>query len=221
MEAPTLEPLCALALSVMAQPVAPTILDLFPAAEGGQATLAVRFESAVEEAIADQLATVKRLAEAAGLSASARHNEEDAAWWRARDAWMTEPPVVEGAEIVTLKASLLPSDAGAWLAVLEVARAEFAGLTDLRWRAHAGLGLFTARLAGKPADVADWGAAIERLRSAAVEKRGSLVLTHTPPALRGRVDPWGTANGLEIMRGLKARFDPADALNPGRFVGGL
>ena len=69
--------------------------------------------------------------------------------------------------------------------------------------------------------MAGWGAAIERLRAAAVERRGSLVLTSTPPALRGRLDPWGPANGLAIMRGLKARFDPTDTLNPGRFVGAL
>jgi glycolate oxidase FAD binding subunit len=220
-EAPSLEPLCALALSVMAQPIVPTTLDLFPATESSQATLAVRFESAVEEAIADQLATVQRLAAAAGLSASATRNEEDAAWWRERAAIHAAQPVTDGAESVTLKASQLPSDVGAWLTALEAARAVFAGLADLRWRAHVGQGLITARLSGKTAHVADWGAAIERLRSAAVERRGSLVLTHTPPALRGRVDPWGPANGLAIMRGLKSRFDPTDTLNPGRFVGAL
>ncbi len=220
-EAPALEPLCALALSALAKPITPTILDLFPATETGPAMLAVRFESAVEEAIADQLATVQRLAGAAGLSASATHGEDDVVWWRARDAWMAEPPAKDGADVVALKASLLPSDAGAWLATLEAARAELAGLADLRWRSHAGLGLITARLAGPADAVAGWGAAIGRRRAAAVERRGSLVLTQTPPALRGRLDPWGPANGLAIMRGLKARFDPTDTLNPGRFVGAL
>ena len=220
-EAPALEPLHALALSALAQPITPTILDLFPAMASGPAMLAIRFESAVEEAIAEQIDAIQRLAGAAGLSARATHGEDDAVWWRARDTWMAEPPATDGAGIVALKASLLPSDAGAWLAALEAARAEFAGLADLRWRAHAGLGLISARLAGKPEAVAGWGATIERLRAAAVERRGSLVLTSTPPALRGLLDPWGPANGLAIMRGLKARFDPADTLNPGRFVGAL
>jgi glycolate dehydrogenase FAD-binding subunit len=219
-EAPELEPLCALALSVMAQPVVPTILDLFPPAEPGSAhILAVRFESAVAEAITDQIAAVQRLAEAAGLSANGTREEDDAVWWRERDDWMAALFAGEGG--VVLKASVLPSDVSTWLAALEAARAGFAGLTDLRWRAHAGLGLITTRLAGPADAIAGWGAVIERLRGAAVERRGSLVVTHTPPALRGHVDPWGPANGLEIMRGLKARFDPTDALNPGRFVGGL
>lgn len=220
-EASALEPLCALALSALAQPITPTTLDLFPATETDTTpTLAIRFESAVEEAIADQLATIQRLASAAGLSARLAHGEDGAVWWRAHDAWMAEP-IPNGSESVSLKASLLPSDAGAWLAAMEAARAEFAGLSDLRWRAHAGLGLIIARLAGPPDAVADWGDAIERLRAAAVERRGSLVMTHTPPSLRGRVDPWGPANGLAIMRSLKARFDPTDTLNPGRFVGAL
>ena len=73
-EAPALEPLCALALSALAKPITPTILDLFPATESGPAMLAVRFESAVEEAIADQLATVQQSGGRGGVE-------------RQRDAW--------------------------------------------------------------------------------------------------------------------------------------
>ncbi len=221
-EAPTLVPLCTLALSALAQPITPTTLDLFPAM-GSDATpiLAIRFESAVEEAIADQLAAVQRLADAAGLSARLAQGEDGAVWWRAREAWIAAPLEANGSETMTLKASLLPSDVSTWLAALESAREQFAGLSDLRWRAHAGLGLITVRLSGPSEAVGRWDVAIERLRAAAVERRGSLVVTHTPPSLRGRVDPWGQANGLAIMRGLKARFDPTDTLNPGRFVGAL
>jgi glycolate oxidase FAD binding subunit len=44
-----------------------------------------------------------------------------------------------------------------------------------------------------------------------------------PAELRGQLDPWGTPDGgaLELMRRLKARFDPAGACNPGLFVGGI
>ena len=44
-----------------------------------------------------------------------------------------------------------------------------------------------------------------------------------PAALRGQLDPWGTAGGpaLELMRSVKARFDPAMACNRGLFVGGI
>jgi glycolate oxidase FAD binding subunit len=41
------------------------------------------------------------------------------------------------------------------------------------------------------------------------------------PALIGRIDPWGTPAALDLMRRVKAQFDPHNTLNPGRFVGGI
>jgi glycolate oxidase FAD binding subunit len=32
---------------------------------------------------------------------------------------------------------------------------------------------------------------------------------------------WGPVGGLEVMRSIKRRFDPAGLLSPGRFVGGI
>jgi glycolate dehydrogenase FAD-binding subunit len=220
-EADSLEPLCALALNILAQPVVPTIVDLFPVKEHRPPALGVRFESAVDEAIGDQIGAVQRLARAAGLEARAVRGEADVAWWSGADAWMAGFSAISRIESMDLKASLLPSDVGAWLAALEAARAGFDGLVDLRWRARAGVGLVDARLAGATEDISSWGPAIEGLRAAAVATRGSLVVTRTPPSLRGRLDPWGPANGLEVMRSLKSRFDPAGILNPGRFVGGI
>jgi glycolate oxidase FAD binding subunit len=44
-----------------------------------------------------------------------------------------------------------------------------------------------------------------------------------PAGARGAVDPWNVTEGaeLEMMRGLKASFDPAGVCNPGVFVGGI
>jgi len=41
--------------------------------------------------------------------------------------------------------------------------------------------------------------------------------------VRAAIDPWGVQDGpaLELMRRIKARFDPAGACNPGLFVGGI
>jgi glycolate oxidase FAD binding subunit len=220
-EAPALEPLCALALDVIAHPVVPAIMDLFPAKDGKPPLLAVRFESAVDEAISDQIGAIQRLASGAGLDAHEARGDAEAAWWSGADAWMVGLTGGESAEIVELKGSMLPTNVSAWLAALEAARADFVGLAGLRWRAHAGIGLVEARLAGPSTVVAGWGAAIEALRAAAVETNGSLVVTRMPPPLRGRLDPWGPARGVEIMRSLKARFDPTDTLNPGRFVDGI
>ena len=49
------------------------------------------------------------------------------------------------------------------------------------------------------------------------------VLLDGPAALRAAGDPWGAKPGpeLELMRRVKARFDPAGTCNPGLFVGGI
>jgi FAD/FMN-containing dehydrogenase len=49
------------------------------------------------------------------------------------------------------------------------------------------------------------------------------VVLDAPEAVRGALDPWGLAPGpeLELMRRVKARFDPAGSCNRGIYVGGL
>jgi glycolate oxidase FAD binding subunit len=49
------------------------------------------------------------------------------------------------------------------------------------------------------------------------------VLLDAPAALRTAEDPWRAEPGpaLELMRRVKARFDPAGTCNPGLFVGGI
>ncbi|MDR3673092.1 MAG: FAD-binding oxidoreductase [Holophaga sp.] len=65
-------------------------------------------------------------------------------------------------------------------------------------------------------------AALEALRAQAVAAGGGLVLHHAPPPLKRLLDVWGPAgSGLELMRRLKAEFDPRGICNPGRFVAGI
>jgi glycolate oxidase FAD binding subunit len=49
------------------------------------------------------------------------------------------------------------------------------------------------------------------------------VLLDAPASLRAQADPWGLRDGaaLELMRSVKARFDPAGTCNPGLFAGGI
>jgi glycolate oxidase FAD binding subunit len=48
-----------------------------------------------------------------------------------------------------------------------------------------------------------------------------VVLLEAPDGVRERVDPWGPVGGLDLMRAVKAQFDPGRLLAPGRFVGGI
>lgn len=54
------------------------------------------------------------------------------------------------------------------------------------------------------------------------ELGGSVVVDHAPPSLKRQIQVWGyPPAGLEIMRNIKQKFDPAGTLNPGRFLGGI
>jgi glycolate oxidase FAD binding subunit len=49
------------------------------------------------------------------------------------------------------------------------------------------------------------------------------VLLDAPAEVRSAIDPWGAEDGpaLELMRAVKARFDPGSVCNPRLFVGGI
>jgi glycolate oxidase FAD binding subunit len=64
-------------------------------------------------------------------------------------------------------------------------------------------------------------ATVKTLREAAEAAQGALAVEEYAPALIGRIDPWGTPAALDLMRRVKAQFDPHNTLNPGRFVGGI
>jgi glycolate oxidase FAD binding subunit len=213
--APDPAALCALVLTVNASTLVPTALDVLgPGVAAGDAcTLAVRFESGVRAAVEDQSAALLALAGDLATSARTLEGEDEAVFWRrADDAIRPEP----GSAAVHLKASLLPTEIAGWLVLVTSVTAE-AGLAA-HWRVHAGHGIAHVRLAGPPEALVT---AVEPLRRAAAEARGSVVVEHAPPELLPRLDVWGPIPALAVMRQLKARFDPHGTLNPGRFVGGI
>ena len=60
---------------------------------------------------------------------------------------------------------------------------------------------------------------VDALRRPALEHGGYAVVTHVPAALRAGLERWGyQPQTLDLMRALKARWDPAGILNPGEFV---
>jgi glycolate oxidase FAD binding subunit len=80
---------------------------------------------------------------------------------------------------------------------------------------RAALGLAWVRLAG------DDPRGVEALRAALAP--APCVLLDGPEPLRRAVDPWGIAAGpeLDLLRRVKARFDPTGVCNAGRYAGGL
>lgn len=68
-------------------------------------------------------------------------------------------------------------------------------------------------------------AEIAAIREKARALGGTAVVEHCPGSVKERIDVWdgGTlgAGELAVMRRIKANFDPAGILNPGRFIGRL
>jgi FAD/FMN-containing dehydrogenase len=81
--------------------------------------------------------------------------------------------------------------------------------------ARAGLGLVWITLPDASAE------AVRELRARLAP--APCVVLDAPEALRAEVDPWGEVGSgeLELMRRVKARFDPHGACNAGLYVGGI
>lgn len=86
---------------------------------------------------------------------------------------------------------------------------------------HGGVGHGISRIfiKGLPEDIISYTKA---LRTKVEEKRGYVVCTHLPFALRETIGAWGEDPGYAaLLRGIKLANDPNRTLNRGRFVGGI
>lgn len=216
LRAPDLAALGDLALRVTASQLVPAALDIASASDDDTATFAVSFETGGDAAAEEQASEARALAESLGATAETLAGAAEDALWERLDAGLAPSTAAAAGTSLLLKASVVPTGVVRWLARLDTAARE----EDVRarWRAHAGHGLIFARLDG---DTEALISLVEPLRAAAQAEQGSLVVMDAPPAIAGRVDVWGPSAALDVMRGLKARFDPHGTLNPGRFVGGI
>ena len=208
-----------LVLKLTASTLAPTAIDLLgPRYRDRAPTLAVRFESNVPAAIADQLDALALFSGELAGSAQEMDGDTEKEFWQAADGWISTLPteIGEGSGSLLLKASLLPSGVSVWLSQLE-SLASAASLVT-RWRAHIGHGIVRARIYGEVQALVD---SVEVLRAAAHSTRGSLVVEDAQGDMGRRLDVWGPIDALELMRRVKWNFDPHSTLNPGRFVGGI
>src|SRR5581483_2120517 len=123
-----------------------------------------------------------------------------------------------------------PSRAAAVWRVIEAA-AE-AATAHVRGWAQAGSGVLRCVLSLKDDEASGEAAAsdgVDRMRRLVQQLRldlGPLAATVTvercPPAIKRGVDVWGVAGpDVELMRRVKAQFDPNGVLSPGRGPGGI
>ncbi|HTU00551.1 MAG TPA: FAD-binding oxidoreductase [Candidatus Sulfotelmatobacter sp.] len=222
---PTIAPAADTVARILDSPIVPSAVELLskvaaarvaPLAgidPGKRALLAVAVAS-VPEAVKSQLDAVAQLArEAGGEGRTVEGASHDALWRAVSD-------VTAGTDGLVLKAALPPD---------RVARAFQAGESlaersgfDVAMVAEAGTGVVRYCIDPKVVPSGALLEAVQWLRAFALKARGTLVVLHAPPALKPGLDVWGpVANGLALMRGVKAAYDPHAILNPGRFVGGI
>jgi glycolate oxidase FAD binding subunit len=90
----------------------------------------------------------------------------------------------------------------------------------LQLRGSAGVGVVHAAIPAE-ADPPAVAGVVTRLRAACTALGGSLVVLDAQPAVKAAVDTWGPVPAIDLMRRVKAQFDPERRLAPGRFVGGI
>ena len=158
----------------------------------------------------------RRAAAAVTLLGGAAGNEQApaAGWgtlpWLAADA--------EGDRQTALKVTFPLSGLARVLAAARTAAAD-AGVA-LLLRGSAGVGVVHGAIPAE-ADPAAVAGVVTRLRAECTALGGSLVVLDGPAAVKAAVDPWGPVPAIDLMRRVKAQFDPERRLAPGRFVGGI
>jgi len=119
-----------------------------------------------------------------------------------------------------LKATFAISGLERFLRDADAAATELASGIGLRLKGSAGAGVLYGSVA-TDADAAAVAALVDRLRRTSTELGGALVVLDAAPEVKAAVDSWGPVNALDLMRQVKAEFDPEHRLAPGRFVGGI
>ncbi len=198
--------LCQLMLRVLDSTLVPAGLQL-RVYDHDLPRLDVRFEGVAAEAQAD------RLRELAARSGCDYVGEVSHSVWSERQSLWHDR---QDRCVAVCKVSVLPAHICDFCLLVRRA-ADQAGL---RWRGvvqAVGVGLL--RLEGASEQVVT---AVQDLRRRAEASGGSLVVLDCPPAVKAALDVWGDpGDALELMRRIKAQFDPRATLNPGRFVGGI
>ncbi len=191
----------------------------------GQYALAASVGSVAEEAVDAQIEEIDRICREVGSpGGTLLHGDPHQTFWReTRDITPGKNGTVPSHQRAVLKGGVLISKvAETFRFTEEVARSAH---LDLCMVAEAGSGIVRFYVSGEDRAPQDFvhGAAemVERLRSTCVAQGGSLIILEADAELKTRTDVWGPVKGLQVMQGIKERFDPRKTLNPGRFVGGI
>ena len=192
----------ALVQQVVHSQLVPTAVELDRPSTGG-ATLCVLLEG-IPPGVESRTAQTLDL-----LGDGASAGEEAPEWWGAE-------PLLDGEVLLKLTHEI------ARLAHLLIALDDVCAATGLtaHLRGSVAVGAVTVGLGGA-VDAGALARCVVLLRERAQTFGGTVVVLQAPGDLKADLDVWGPVGGLELMRAVKAQFDPERRLAPGRFVGGI
>ncbi len=187
-----------------------------PPAAFGLAVSAAGSRETVERQVRD----LRRWLGEAGAVALATLDEAqgEAAWTALRDAAVA-PDATSETRLVAKIAVPIARTLELFSAAEEMARRR-------GWRgavtAHAGSGIVRAGFEVGPSALDAVQGGLEELRARAEGVEGSLVLEAAPVAVKRSLGAWGApGDAFQVMRRVKAEFDPRGTMSPGRFLGGI
>ncbi|MCY7364519.1 MAG: FAD-binding oxidoreductase [Frankiaceae bacterium] len=196
----------AAALALAASPLEPAAVEWASAADAGRLLVRVDGTEASVDAAGRSLT---ELLAGLGVTLTALSAPD------ATSAWQAHAAAVVGSDDETVvRVAGLPSD----LADLAGSAQDAARVADLRVVvvSSAALGMHTVRLSGgSPTGHAQ---ALTQLRGRALERGASVLLRRRSPELDGLVEALGPPpSSADLLRRIKAEFDPTGRCAPGRF----
>jgi len=161
---------------------------------------------------------LRELGLAAGAGGARTETGETAELWeRIADPWAWLKDAYPDGVILRISLPIARSEEFLGRAQQEVDR-ESVGLAGL---AEVGVGTVTLCLL-EPQRAREFPGLVLRLRRAAEDLGGTLLVEHCPWEFKREMEVWGSpGDGFDVMRRIKAVWDPKGILSPGRFVGGL
>lgn len=198
------KPVMEVVLAILGSKLVPTGVQV-RAGQGAAFEVDVRFEGTCVGCDA-QTEQLVRMA-----SGTTRVDSPGGVWDARETLWTGNSPAA------VCKFTLLPTELQAFMEQAGTVTAE----KQASWRlvaqaAGAGLLRVESREANALTDV------LAGLRAGLESRGGSLSILSAPAAVKSKMDVWGSAgDALGLMRSIKAQFDPAGILNPGRFIAGI
>jgi glycolate oxidase FAD binding subunit len=194
--------------AIAASPLSPSAIELDT--RPFRVRLLVRFETTA--AAADAQAThLRQVCEQRGAATALLTADEEVSTWSSYAAAFTAN------DDTLLKVLVLPTEVGSFVELVS----QEGGRRAVGWTVSgcAALGVLYCKLIGPDEQ---HGPIVDTLRRELAARSGKVVILSAGAELKRRVAPWGDlAAAGQVIRAVKAQFDPNNTLNPGGGPGGL